>query len=132
MGAPAQMGQFGADDVLWAGRPDPWIGPIERRRTKFEIRRHVIRVTRGLLVQSVDQIPMYAIEDVDIVGRGPIQQWLKHTGNLLLRFRDRNLAPVVLNDVHDPERLQQMIYQMSQEQFIANGGRIWHGEAFNG
>jgi len=131
-GAPAHIGQFGADDTLWSGRPNPWIGPIERRRTKFEIRRHVIRVTRGLFVQSVDQIPMYAIEDVDIVGRGPIQQWFKHTGNLVLRFRDKNLRPVVLNDVSEPERLQQLIYQVSQEQFIANGGRIWHGENFNG
>ena len=129
---PSHIGQFGADEVLWSGRPNPWIGPIERRRTKFEIRRHVIRITRGLFVQNVDQIPMYAIQDVDIVGRGPIQQWFKHTGNLLLRFRDDNLRPVVLNDVSDPEQLQQLIYRTSQEQFIANGGRIWHGENFSG
>jgi membrane protein YdbS with pleckstrin-like domain len=131
----------GVERTLFAGHPAPlhsigrwaltvvtlgiagliyWLGS---RSTRFEMTTHRVRIERGLLSKSTQDIELYRIDDIVI--EQPIGMRLLGHGRLLLRSTDRSLPEVRIAGVPDFSSLADQLRTHALKERERRGINVW-------
>jgi hypothetical protein len=112
-GAPASGS---GEQILWHGRP---FLSIFHHYTVTDQR---VRIRRGLLSRDTDDIELVRIQDVDLTQK--MNERMVDIGDITLIGADKSAPTVVLQNVHNPERVHEIIRQAVMEARKRQGVRF--------
>jgi hypothetical protein len=104
----------GPERTLWEGQPHGVLNPIESRAVRYELTTERLRVIRGILSRSVDEIELTRVRDVMV--EQSLTQRALGIGNVRLVTTDATSAELLLHDVEDPEQIKELVRQAVREQ----------------
>lgn len=98
-------------------RPDPVIGPIERRTVVYEVGAESITERRGMVGKTTTSLELWRIAsqggDVEVIES--LLQRMRGTGTLKITAPgDSDTAVLYLRDVHDPHGLREEILRRAR------------------
>jgi hypothetical protein len=109
--APAEPS---AEVVLWEGTPHGLLNPIETHAIRWIVTSQRLRVVRGLLNRSTEEVELTRVRDVSY--EQTLAQRALGIGTVTVVGTDVTSPTVVLHDVEDPEAVKELIRQAVQEQ----------------
>jgi hypothetical protein len=111
--APA-MPQSMAEETLWEGTPHGLLNPIEAHTIRWLLTTERLRVVRGLLNRSTEEVELARVRDV--ASEQSLTQRALGIGTITVVGTDATAPVVVLHDVEEPERVKELIRQAVREQ----------------
>ena len=96
---------------------------LASRSTRFEITTQRVRIERGLLSKSTQDIELYRIDDIVI--EQPIGMRMLGHGRLVLRSTDRSLPEVRIAGVPDFSSLADQIREHALKERERRGVKVW-------
>jgi hypothetical protein len=101
-GAPDAGGAGGGDEqVLWEGRP------FLSLFLRYTVTNQRIRIRRGLFSRDIDDIELIRLQDVDLAQK--LTERMVNIGDITLHSADKSAPTIVLQNVHEPERVHEII-----------------------
>jgi hypothetical protein len=105
-GAPAPASGSG-EQILWHGRP--FLSIFHH----YTVTNQRVRIRRGLLSRDTDDFDLVRIQDVDLTQK--MTERMVDIGDITIIGADKSDPIVVLQNVHDPERVHEIIRQAVME-----------------
>ena len=99
--APAATPSGDEEQVLWEGRP------FLSLLSHYTVTNQRIRIRHGLLSRTTDDIELARLQDVDITQK--MTERMVNVGDITLRSANKSDPVVVLQNVHDPESVHEII-----------------------
>ena len=100
--------------ILWEGTPHGLFNPIETHAIRWVLTTQRLRVVRGILSRSTDEVELTRVRDVAV--EQSLAQRALRIGTLTVVGTDATSPTVVLHDVNEPEQVKELIRQAVQEQ----------------
>lgn len=100
--------------VLWEGAPHGLFNPIETHAIRWIVTSQRLRIVRGLLNRSTEEVELTRVRDVSY--DQTLAQRALGIGTITVVGTDVTAPTVVLHDVEDPEAVKELIRQAVQEQ----------------
>lgn len=104
------------EQVLWEGRP------FLSLFLHYTVTNQRIRIRRGLLSRDTDDIELVRLQDVDLTQK--LTERMVNIGDITLHSADKSAPTVVLQNVHDPERVHEIIRRAMLEARRRYGVRL--------
>jgi len=112
--APSAPVTPAAETILWEGTPHGLLNPIESHAIRWVLTTQRLRVVRGILSRSTEEVELTRVRDVSYE-QGLAQRALG-IGTITVVGTDATSPVVVIHDVEDPEAVKELIRQAVQEQ----------------
>lgn len=104
----------GAETILWEGTPHGLLNPIETHAIRWVLTTERLRVVRGLLNRSTEEVELTRVRDVSF--EQSLAQRALGIGTLSVVGTDATAPEVVLHDVEEPEQVKELIRQAVRDQ----------------
>jgi len=111
---PAEPVEPGEETVLWEGAPHGLLNPIETHAIRWVLTTERLRVVRGLLNRSTEEVELTRVRDVAF--EQSLAQRALGIGNVTVVGTDATAPEVVLHDVEEPEQVKELIRQAVRDQ----------------
>ena len=111
MSAPAEPA---AETLLWEGTPHGLLNPIETHAIRWVLTSERLRVVRGLLNRSTEEVELTRVRDVAF--EQSLAQRALGIGTVSVVGTDATAPEVVLHDVEEPEQVKELIRQAVRDQ----------------
>jgi hypothetical protein len=102
------------EQMLWEGTPHGLLNPIETHAIRWELTTERLRVIRGLLNLSTEEIELTRVRDVSY--EQSLAQRALGIGTVKVVAVDATTPTLVLHDVGEPEQVKEIIRQTVREQ----------------
>jgi len=114
--APAQPASASPapEQLLWEGTPYGLLNPIESHAIRWELTTERLRIVRGLLSRSTEEIELTRVRDVSY--EQSLAQRALGIGTVTVVATDADTPRLLLHDVEEPERVKELIRQAVREQ----------------
>lgn len=111
-------GSAGGDEeqILWEGRPFLSLGE------HYTVTTERVRIRKGLLGRSTDDIELARLQDVDVAQH--VGERMANIGDITLRAANKSDPTLVLQNVHDPERVHEIIRRAMLDARRRHGVRL--------
>src|SRR5439155_21312079 len=103
-----------AEQMLWEGTPHGLLNPIESHAIRWELTTQRLRIIRGLLSRSTEEIELTRVRDVAY--EQSLTQRALGIGTVTVMAADTDTPRVQLHDVEEPEQGKELIRQAVREQ----------------
>jgi hypothetical protein len=103
-----------AEMILWEGTPHGLLNPIETHAIRWVVTNQRLRVVRGLLSRSTEEVELTRVRDVSY--EQSLAQRALGIGTITVVGTDATAPMVVLHDIEEPEAVKELIRQAVQEQ----------------
>jgi uncharacterized membrane protein YdbT with pleckstrin-like domain len=103
-----------AETPLWQGSPHGLLNPIESHAIRWELTTERLRVVRGILSRSTEEVELTRVRDVSY--DQSLAQRALGIGTITVVGTDATSPTVVLHDVEDPENVKELIRQAVRDQ----------------
>jgi uncharacterized membrane protein YdbT with pleckstrin-like domain len=100
--------------MIWEGAPYGLLNPIESHAIRWELTTERLRVIRGILNRSTDEVELTRVRDVSY--EQSLTQRALGIGNVVVVSVDATAPMLVLHDVAEPEQVKEHIRQAVREQ----------------
>lgn len=100
--------------ILWEGAPHGLLNPIESRAIRWVLTNERLRVVRGILNRSTEEVELVRVRDVSY--EQSLAQRALGIGTVTLVGTDATAPTLVLHDVEEPERVKELIRGAVREQ----------------
>ena len=111
---PAAPVEPAEEAILWEGAPHGLLNPIETHAIRWVLTTERLRVVRGLLNRSTEEIELTRVRDVAF--EQSLAQRALGIGNVTVVGTDATAPEVVLHDVDEPEQVKELIRQAVRDQ----------------
>jgi hypothetical protein len=111
---PAAPAAPPVEEVLWEGTPHGLLNPIESHAIRWIVTSQRLRVVRGILSRSTDEVELTRVRDVSV--EQSLAQRALGIGTVTVVGTDATTPMVVLHDIEEPEGVKEVIRQAVQEQ----------------
>jgi uncharacterized membrane protein YdbT with pleckstrin-like domain len=111
---PAEPAEPAEEAILWEGAPHGLLNPIEAHAIRWVLTTERLRIVRGLLSRSTEEIELTRVRDVSF--EQSLAQRALGIGNVTVVGTDATAPEVVLHDVEEPEQVKELIRQAVREQ----------------
>ncbi len=116
--APAPMSAEPAapdmETTLWEGVPHGLLNPIETHAIRWVLTTERLRVVRGILNRSTEEVELTRVRDVSF--DQSLAQRALGIGTVTVVGTDATAPSVVLHDVEEPEQVKELIRQAVRDQ----------------
>jgi uncharacterized membrane protein YdbT with pleckstrin-like domain len=102
--------------VLWEGRP------FLSLLTHYTVTSQRIRIRRGLLSRDTDDIELIRLQDADLSQK--MTERMVNIGDITLYSADKSTPVVVMQNIHEPERVHEIIRRAMMEARKRYGVRL--------
>ncbi len=102
------------EETLWEGQLHGVLNPIESHAVSYQLTTERLRIIRGLLSRTFDEVELTRVRDVT-VGQSLAQRALG-IGNITVMTTDSSTPDVLLHDVTEPQNVKELIRQAVREQ----------------
>jgi hypothetical protein len=109
--APAEPAM---ETIVWEGAPHGLLNPIETHAIRWVLTTERLRVVRGLLNRSTEEVELTRIRDVSF--EQSLGQRALGIGTVTVVGTDATAPTVVLHDVDEPEQVKELIRQAVRDQ----------------
>lgn len=92
-----------AEQILWEGRP--FLSLVEH----YTVTTQRVRLRRGLIGRDTDDIELIRIQDVDLTQN--VSERMVNIGDITLQGADKSQPIAVLRNIHEPEKVHELIRQ---------------------
>lgn len=99
---------------LWEGQPNGVFNPIEAHAISYELSTERLRIIRGILNRSYDDVELTRVRDVTV--EQSLAQRALGVGNVTLVTTDSSAPDVLLHDISEPHEVKEMIRQAVRQQ----------------
>jgi uncharacterized membrane protein YdbT with pleckstrin-like domain len=99
---------------LWEGTPHGLLNPIESHAIRWELTSERLRIIRGLLNRSTEEIELTRVRDVSY--EQSLAQRALGIGTITVVSTDTTAPKLLLHDVDEPEQVKEMIRQAVRDQ----------------
>ena len=103
-----------AEMILWEGTPHGLLNPIETHAIRWVVTNQRLRVVRGILSRSTEEVELTRVRDVSY--EQSLAQRALGIGTITVVGTDATAPMVVLHDIEEPEAVKELIRQAVQEQ----------------
>ena len=103
-----------AETILWEGTPHGLLNPIETHAIRWVLTTERLRVVRGLLNRSTEEVELTRVRDVSF--EQSLAQRALGIGTVTVVGTDATAPEVVLHDVEEPEQVKELIRQAVRDQ----------------
>jgi uncharacterized membrane protein YdbT with pleckstrin-like domain len=100
--------------MLWEGAPHGLLNPIETHAVRWELTTERLRIIRGLLSRSTEEIELTRVRDVAY--EQSLTQRALGIGTVTVVAADTDTPQVQLHDIVEPEQVKELIRQAVREQ----------------
>ena len=121
--APAAPAQ---ETLLWEGVPHGLLNPIETHAIRWVLTTERLRVIRGILSRSTEEVELMRVRDVSF--DQSLAQRALGIGTVTVVGTDATTPIVVLHDVEEPEQVKELIRQAVRDQRRRNRVRQVEGD----
>jgi hypothetical protein len=111
---PTAPAEPGAETLLWEGAPHGLLNPIESHAIHWELTTERLRVVRGMLSRSTEEVELTRVQDVAY--EQSLAQRALGIGTITVVGTDATSPKVVLHDVAEPETVKELIRQAVRDQ----------------
>lgn len=111
---PVQPAEPEGETVLWEGAPHGLLNPIESHAIRWVLTTERLRVIRGILARSTEEIELTRVRDVSL-DQGLTQRALG-IGTVTVVGTDATSPSVIIHDIEEPEQVMELIRQAVREQ----------------
>jgi hypothetical protein len=105
-------GEPGGERVLWTGRPRVPLSWIAALTTRYKLTNERLMITRGFISKRIEEIELYRVNDVAM--KQSIMERMFGLGDVRLETTDATTPESQVNDVHNPERVKDLIRQAAR------------------
>jgi hypothetical protein len=105
-------GEPGGERVLWEGRPNFLLSPIQGIVSRYRVTNERLINTRGFITKQTEQIDLFRVNDVQI--RQGLLQRMLGVGNVIIVGSDASAPEKKLIDVGNPHRVGDIIRQAAR------------------
>lgn len=112
--APAEPAPPVAETTLWEGTPHGLLNPIEAHAVRWILTTERLRVVRGILSRSTEEVELTRVRDVSYE-QGLTQRALG-IGTVTVVGSDATAPEVILHDVENPEQVKELIREAVRDQ----------------
>ncbi len=102
------------ETILWEGTPHGLLNPIETHAIRWVVTNQRLRVVRGILSRSTEEVELTRVRDVSY--EQSLAQRALGIGTITVVGTDATSPTVVIHDVEEPEAVKETIRQAVQEQ----------------
>ena len=102
------------ETIVWEGAPHGLLNPIETHAIRWVLTTERLRVVRGLLSRSTEEVELTRIRDVSF--EQSLGQRALGIGTVTVVGTDATAPTVVLHDVDEPEQVKELIRQAVRDQ----------------
>jgi hypothetical protein len=102
------------EQLLWEGTPHGLLNPIESHAIRWELTTERLRVIRGLLSRSTEEIELTRVRDVSY--EQSLAQRALGIGTVSVMATDIDTPLLLLHDIEEPEQVKELIRQAAREQ----------------
>src|SRR5215207_8543359 len=111
---PVEPAGPAVETILWEGAPHGLLNPIETHAIQWVLTTERLRVVRGLLNRSTEEVELIRVRDVSF--EQSLAQRALGIGTVTVVGTDATAPMVVLHDVEEPEAVKEMIRQAVRDQ----------------
>ena len=111
---PVEPAAPAAETILWEGAPHGLLNPIETHAIQWVLTTERLRVVRGLLNRSTEEVELIRVRDVSF--EQSLAQRALGIGTVTVVGTDATAPMVVLHDVEEPEQVKELIRQAVRDQ----------------
>lgn len=111
---PAAPPAPAVEEILWEGAPHGLLNPIETHAIRWVVTSQRLRVVRGILTRSTDEVELTRVRDVSV--EQSLAQRALGIGTVTVVGTDATTPMVVLHDIEEPEAVKEIIRHAVQEQ----------------
>ena len=105
-------GEPGGERVLWEGRPNFLLSPIQAIISQYKVTNERLINTRGFIAKHTEQVDLFRVNDVRI--RQGLLQRLLGVGSVTVVSSDTSAPQKVLLDVGNPHRVGDIVRQAAR------------------
>ena len=102
------------ETTLWEGTPHGLLNPIETHAIRWVLTTERLRVVRGILSRSTEEVELTRVRDVSF--EQSLAQRALGIGTVTVVGTDATAPSVVLHDVEEPEQVKELIRQAVRDQ----------------
>ena len=102
------------ETTLWEGAPHGLLNPIETHAIRWELTSERLRVVRGILSRSTEEVELTRVRDVSF--EQSLAQRALGIGTVTVVGTDATAPEIVLHDVEEPEQVKELIRQAVRDQ----------------
>jgi uncharacterized membrane protein YdbT with pleckstrin-like domain len=103
-----------SETLLWEGTPHGLLNPIETHAIRWVLTTERLRVVRGILSRSTEEVELARVRDVSF--EQSLAQRALGIGTVTVVGTDVSAPEVILHDVEEPEQVKELIRQAVREQ----------------
>ena len=103
-----------AEIPLWEGTPHGLLNPIESHAIRWVLTNERLRVIRGILSRSTEEVELSRVRDVSL--DQSLAQRALGIGTITIVGADATAPEVVIHDVEEPEQVKELIREAVREQ----------------
>ena len=111
---PAESAPPAGEELLWEGTPHGLLNPIETHAIRWVLTTERLRVVRGLLNRSTEEVELTRVRDVSF--EQSLAQRALGIGTVTVVGTDATAPTLVLHDVEEPEQVKELIREAVREQ----------------
>jgi len=100
--------------ILWEGTPHGLLNPIETHAIRWVLTTQRLRVVRGILSRSTEEVELTRVRDVAV--EQSLAQRALGIGTITVVGTDATSPTLILHDVSEAEEVKELIRQAVQEQ----------------
>lgn len=100
--------------ILWEGTPHGLLNPIETHAIRWIVTTERLRIVRGLLNRSTEEVELTRVRDVSV--EQSLAQRALGIGTVTVVGTDASAPTVVLHDVEEPEQVKELLRQAVRDQ----------------
>lgn len=112
--APAPAEPAAEEAMLWEGAPHGLLNPIETHAIRWVLTSERLRVVRGLLNRSTEEVELTRVRDVSF--DQSLAQRALGIGTVTVVGTDATAPEIVLHDIEEPEQVKELIRQAVRDQ----------------
>lgn len=111
---PVEPAAPATETTVWEGVPHGLLNPIETHAIRWVLTTERLRVVRGLLNRSTEEVELIRVRDVSF--DQSLAQRALGIGTVTVVGTDATAPSVVLHDVEEPEQVKELIRQAVRDQ----------------
>ena len=111
---PAGVAGPSAETTVWEGTPYGLLNPIEAHAIRWVLTTERLRVVRGILSRSTEEVELTRVRDVSF--DQSLTQRALGIGTVTVVGTDATAPVVVLHDVENPEQVKELIREAVRDQ----------------
>lgn len=111
---PAEPAAPAEETMLWEGTPHGLFNPIETHAIRWVLTTERLRVVRGILNRSTEEVELTRVRDVSF--EQSLAQRALGIGTVTVVGTDATAPTVVMHDVEEPEQVKELVRQAVRDQ----------------